>query len=70
MSNESNARQIQFIVARAAQFTGRRYPKLEAELSKLSVGALDDLARLIVDGQQEVQRVKNQAMREPWRMGR
>lgn len=69
MSND-NQRQIQLVVAQASQLTGRRYPKLEAELSRLTVEALHDLARLIADGKQEVQRVKNQAMREPWRMGR
>lgn len=62
-----NRRQIDLVVARAAQFTGRRYPKLEAELSKLSAEALTDLARLISDGQQEVTRVKNQAIHQPWR---
>lgn len=61
-------RQKQLVIARMAQTTGRRYPKLEAELSRLTVEALYDLARFATDAQQEVTRVKNQAMREPWRL--
>jgi hypothetical protein len=62
-----NARQVQLLVARMSQLTGRRYPKLEVELSRLTVEALHDLTRFVGDAQVEVQRVKNQAIHQPWR---
>lgn len=66
----ANARNVQIVTARIRQAVGRVYPKLEAELPQLTPEALVDLARLVTDLQQEVQRVKNQAITQPWRMGR
>lgn len=67
MTNPDNARQVQAIVASMAQMTGRRYPNLEQELSRLTVPALLDLARFLADQRTEIQRVKNQAITQPWR---
>lgn len=62
-----NRRQRELAVQRMRQFTGRVYPKLEAQLMNLSNEALMDLVRFISDGQQEVTRAKNQAIHQPWR---
>ncbi len=62
-----NQRQADLARARIRQFTGKSYPKFEAELTKLTVEALLDLVRIISDGQYEVQRAKNQAIHQPWR---
>lgn len=55
-------RQQDLAVARIRQVTGRCYPKLEAELQKLSLEALMDLARFAVDAQAEVTMARN----KPW----
>lgn len=65
--SQENARQIQMTVSKMAHFTGKRYPKLEAELSKLSVEAVIDLTRFINDAHYEVTRAKNDAIHKPWR---
>jgi hypothetical protein len=67
MSHPENARQVALIQGNIRRFTGRVYPKLEGELSRLSVEALVDLARFISDAQTEVTRAKNDAIRQPWR---
>ncbi len=65
--SQENARQVQMTVAKMSHFTGKRYPKLEAELSKLSVEAVIDLTRFVNDAQYEVTRAKNLAAHQPWR---
>ncbi len=59
--------QASHAVARIRQFTGKSYPKLEADLTKLSAEALMELNRFVSDAQSEVQRAKNQAIHQPWR---
>lgn len=67
MPHDDNARQVDMARARMRQFTGKAYPKLEAELSKLTAEALIDLVRFVNDGQYEVVRAKNTALTQPWR---
>ena len=62
-----NKQQADNAKARIRQLTGRNYPSLEAELTKLSVAALIDLSRVITDVQYEITRAKNQAIHQPWR---
>lgn len=62
-----STRQADYARARIRQFTGKSYPKLEAEFSKLSADALIDISRLIQDAEQQVTRAKRQAIHEPWR---
>ena len=63
----SDQHQTDLARARIRQFTGKCYPKLEGELTKLSVEALLDLVRFVSDAQSEVTRAKNQAIHQPWR---
>lgn len=62
-----NQRQADFAKARIRQLTGKNYPKLEAELTKLSLEALIDLTRVMSDASYEITRAKNNAIHQPWR---
>jgi hypothetical protein len=60
-------RQAELVKQRIRQFTGKAYPKLEAEMMKMSGEAIVDLVRFVSDAQSEVTRAKNQAIHQPWR---
>ena len=60
-------RQADIARARIRHFTGKVYPKLESELSNLTVEALMELVRLVGDAEGEVTRAKRQSLRQPWR---
>lgn len=55
------------ILARIRRSTGKQYPLLEKEVQNLSVGAQQELNRLLMDLESEKTRAVNDARLSPWK---